>query len=80
MINYNHKQIYTVNNEDYIAEAYFLNNMLYIKDTTKTLYQCSLDSYTNFEGNMESFVNKVINLKIKGLSQSKITEKIKESN
>ena len=64
---------YTIDNRHITICAYFMSNMLHIDENNKRLYQCSLDDYTNYTGNMEAFVNEIVSLKDKGLTQSKIS-------
>ena len=76
-----HSQTYIVGNGSYIAEAYFMSNMLHIENSERRrIYSCCLDDYTNYQGNMESFVNEIVSLKDEGLSQTKITMKLKGIN
>lgn len=66
------EQTYAINDREITAAAYFLVNHLCISEGKTRLYECSLDDYTNFTGNMECFVNEVVRLKNDGLSRSKI--------
>ena len=74
----NKSQTYTIGDRRITACAFFMSNMLHINESNKTLYQCSLDDYTNYAGNMETFVNEIVALKNKGLSQTKISWNIRK--
>lgn len=74
------EQTYNINDRKIKAIAYFMSNNLVIKENKDTLYECSLNDYTNFTGDMKCFVNKIVQLKDDGLSRSKIHAFINELN
>ena len=50
-----HKETYKINGEFFTVIADFLKDVLFIKWKTGSM-KFPLDDYTNFEGNMETFV------------------------
>ena len=67
-----HQKEYKIGGGIYTATAYFLGNTLVISNNTGTVYECSLQQYDAFEGNMEAYVELIIGLKRDGMSRSKI--------
>ena len=60
---YIYKEKYTIDGEEYVAVANFLNNRLKVFRVSSGGFneEYSLNEYTSFNGNMEDFVkNKVI--------------------
>ena len=52
-----HKEEYKIDDKLYTASANFVSDRLEIYGQGGFRYSCSLDEYTDFEGNMKDFIN-----------------------